>query len=182
MKRRSARRPAESSSPRATAGRLDVFERSRQKAAPWLDDLMEKLGWDDRHRAYEALGVVLHVFRDRLPLQECVSLGAQLPLLLRGLYYQNWDLSEFPQKYRYAREFLSRVRGGLLAHRLEDAPEERVVEAVVELLMERLSSGELEVVRQVLPPEIRSFFDVDGDSSTGRRWLNEERAWDKFSK
>ena len=182
MKRRSARKAAESSWPRATADRLDVFERSRQKASAWLDDLMGKLGWDDRHRTYEALGVVLHVFRDRLPLQECVSLGAQLPLLLRGLYYQNWDLSEFPRKYRHAREFLSLVRGGLLAHRLEDAPEERVVQAVTELLMDRLSSGELEAVRRALQPEIRSFFEIGDNSGTGRRWLNEERAWDKFSK
>jgi len=182
MKRRSARRVAESSGSRTPADRLDVFERSRQKAAPWLDELMGKLGWDDRHRTYEALGVVLHAFRDRLPLQECVSLGAQLPLLLRGLYYQNWDLSEYPRKYRHAREFLSRVRGGLLAHRLEDAPEERVVEAVTELLMERLSSGELETVRRALPPEIRSFFEIGGTSETSGRWLNEERAWDKFSK
>jgi uncharacterized protein (DUF2267 family) len=182
MKRRSARKAAESSWSRTTADRLDVFERSRQKASPWLDDLMGKLGWEDRHRTYEALGVVLHVLRDRLPLQECVTLGAQLPLLLRGLYYQNWDLSEFPRKYRHARDFLSRVRGGLLAHRLEDAPEERVTQAVTELLMERLCSGELGAVRRALPPEIRSFFEVAGNSEAGRRWLNEERAWDKFSR
>jgi len=143
---------------------------------------MGKLGWDDLHRAYEALGVVLHVVRDRLPLQECVSLGAQLPLLLRGLYYQNWDLSEFPRKYRHAREFLSLVRGGLLAHRLENAPEERVVQAVAEVLMDRLSSGELEAICRALPPEIRSYFEIGGNPESGRRWLNEERAWDKFSK
>jgi uncharacterized protein (DUF2267 family) len=182
MKRRSARRPADRSGPPATVEPLDVFERSLQKAGPWLDDLVAKLGWDDRHRAYEALGVVLHVFRDRLPLRECVSLGAPLPLLLRGLYYQNWDLSEFPQKYRHAREFLSRVRGGLLAHRLEDVPEERVVQAVAEVLTERLSPGDLEAIRRALPPEIRDFFEIGSSTETGRRWLNEERAWDKFSK
>ena len=65
---------------------------------------------------------------------------------------------------------------------MKDAPEERVAQAVIELLMERLSSGELEAVRRALPAEIRSFFEIAEASETDRRWLNEERAWDKFSK
>jgi uncharacterized protein (DUF2267 family) len=157
-----------------------VFERSVQKASAWLDDLMGRLGWDDRHQTYEALGVVLRAFRDRLPLPVTVSLGAQLPLLLRGLYYQNWELAGTPEQYRHAREFLSRVRGGLLQHRLDDVPEERLVQGVIELLRSRLSLGELNEVRRSLPPDLRSLFDVTASSEPADRWLPEERAWDKF--
>jgi len=138
--------------------RIDVFERAVQKADVWIDDLMARLRWDDRHQAYEALGAVLHVLRDRMPVGEAVDLGAQLPLLLRGLFYQNWDVSVSPEKYRRADEFLAHVRAALLDLRLEFIPEEDLVEAVAGLLADRMSKGELESVRRVLPGEIRGFF------------------------
>jgi len=137
---------------------MDVFERAIQKADQWIDDLMARLRWDDRHQAYESLGAVLHVLRDRMPVGEAVDLGAQLPLLLRGLFYQNWDVSVSPEKYRHADEFLAHVRAALFDLRLEFVPEEDLVEAVAGVLANRLSKGELESVRRVLPTDIRAFF------------------------
>jgi uncharacterized protein (DUF2267 family) len=160
--------------------RLDVFERAIQKADRWIDDLADYLGWTDRHQTYEALGVVLQVLRDRLPVEEAVDLGAQLPILIRGLYYQNWDVSANPEKYRHADEFLGHVRCGLLSHRMEFVPEERLVEAVAGLLSDRLSQGELDGIRRALPAEIRGFFSVPGKEAL-KRWYKEERAWEKYS-
>ncbi len=57
----------------------------------WLENLMEELGWQERDRAYQALRVVLHALRDRLPQKDLAALGAQLPLLIRGIYYEGWD-------------------------------------------------------------------------------------------
>lgn len=169
-----------------TTPRLDVFERAVQKADRWIDDLKDALGWHNRHHTVEALGVVLHVLRDRLPVQEAVDLGAQLPLLLRGLYYQNWDVSVNPEKYRHAKDFLEHIRAGLLKHRLEPVAEERLVDAVTRVLSDRISEGELAGIRRALPPEIRSFFGAVGQPDSAgkepmKRWYNEERAWDKFS-
>jgi uncharacterized protein (DUF2267 family) len=166
---------------------MNVFERFIQKAGRWIDDLERLLGWNDPHHTYEALGVVLHVLRDRLPVEEAIDLGAQLPLLLRGLYFQNWDVSLNPEKYRHAKDFLAHVRAGLIAHRLEYVPEERLVEAVAQVLSERVSEGEFASIRRALPAEIRRFFGGAGpiEIHPGRghrkRWITEERAWDKFS-
>jgi uncharacterized protein (DUF2267 family) len=171
-----------------TTTRINVFERFIQKAGRWIDDLERLLGWQDPHQTYEALGVVLHVLRDRLPVQEAVDLGAQLPLLLRGLYFQNWDVSLNPEKYRHAKDFLAHVRAGLVAHRLDFVPEERLVEAVALILSERISEGEYISIRRSLPAEIRKFFGGAGppelhpaERSQRKRWITEERAWDKFS-
>lgn len=158
---------------------LDVFERALQEAGPWQDDLMTKLGWADPHQAYETLGMEFRVYQDCLPLEESVHreyLGAPLPFLLRGLYYRDWDVSAVPRKYRHARESLNRVRGGLLTHRLDFVPGERVVQAVTELLLERLSDGELQAIRRVLPSEIHDFFDPESTSESSRRSVTEERA------
>jgi len=140
--------------------RMDVFERALQKADHWIDDLLERLGWDDRHQGYEALGAVLHVLRDRLPVGEAVDLGAQLPLLLRGMFYQDWDVSVSPERYRHADEFMAHIRAALLELRLEFVPEKDLVEAVAGMLANRLPKGELNSIRRVLPSEIRAFFTV----------------------
>jgi uncharacterized protein (DUF2267 family) len=141
---------------------------------------MDRLDWDDQHQTYEALGVVMQTLRDRLPIAVVVSLGAQLPLLIRGLYYQNWELPAAPEKYRHVQDLLSRVRGGLLEHRLDFVPEERLVQAVIDLLRTHVSLGELNEVRRALPPQLRSLFDATGAPESSNRWLPRERAWDKF--
>jgi|SRR5205823_6888539 len=69
---------------------VDVFDTTLQKTSVWLKGVMEKMGWEDRHRAYSVLRAVLHALRDRLIVDEAVNLGAQLPMLIRGFYYEGW--------------------------------------------------------------------------------------------
>src|SRR6266568_3524840 len=68
---------------------LEVFDKTLQTTNIWLDEIMAKLG-PDRRIAWHALGAVLHALRDRLQIGLAVHLGAQLPLLVRGLYYDQW--------------------------------------------------------------------------------------------
>jgi len=65
---------------------LDIFDRTLQITNTWLDEIMEALG-PDRQVAWHTLGAVLRAVRDRVPPALAVHLGAQLPLLVRGLYY-----------------------------------------------------------------------------------------------
>ena len=69
---------------------LDVLDRSVEKANIWINDVATELGTTDRHEAYRALRAFLHVLRDRLPVAETAQLSAQLPLLVRGVFYENW--------------------------------------------------------------------------------------------
>lgn len=163
---------------------LDVFDRAAQRALQWLDALQERMDWQNRHRAYEALGIVLHVLRDRLPVQEAADLGAQLPLLVRGLYYQNWDPSINPEKYRHAEDFVLHVRAGLREHRMEFVPEGRLIDAVAGLLADHISEGELADVRRALPGPIRRLFGLEGLADapgSEPRWREEQRGWEKHS-
>ena len=76
----------------------------------WLENLMEELGWQERDRAYQALRVVLHALRDRLPQKDLAALGAQLPLLIRGIYYEGWDPTGKALKDCEKEDFLGRSR------------------------------------------------------------------------
>ena len=74
-----------------------------------LGDLMEDLGWQDRCGAYHALQAVLHAVRDRLPVEGVAALGAQLPLLVRGIYYEGWSPSGKPLKESDKEDFLAHI-------------------------------------------------------------------------
>jgi uncharacterized protein (DUF2267 family) len=66
------------------------FDTTVQKTNIWLKDLMEVTG-GDRGKAYQALRALLHALRDRLTVEEAVEFGAQLPMLIRGIYYEGWN-------------------------------------------------------------------------------------------
>src|SRR6185312_14880455 len=88
---------------------VEVFGSTVEKSYSWLHDLMTELGWQDPHRAYRALRAVLHTLRDRLTVDEVAQLGAQLPMLIRGLYYEGWDPSGKPLRERHREQFLAHI-------------------------------------------------------------------------
>ncbi|HSM19769.1 MAG TPA: DUF2267 domain-containing protein, partial [Hyphomicrobiales bacterium] len=68
------------------AGHIDAVDTTIQTTNIWLNELDQAMGWDHRQRTYRLLRAVLHALRDRLPVNEATDLGAQLPLLIRGIY------------------------------------------------------------------------------------------------
>jgi len=136
---------------------LESFDATVQKSNIWLKEIMEKEGWDDRHRAYIALRAVLHAMRDRLTVDEAVHLGSQLPMLVRGMYYEGWDPSKNPQKIRTKEEFLSRIARGY-ERAQPDIDPENALRAVLKLLSEKISCGEMEDVKHSFPAEIQELW------------------------
>jgi uncharacterized protein (DUF2267 family) len=126
----------------------------------WLKELMEELGWEDRHQAYRALGSVLHALRDRLTVAEAADLGAQLPMLIRGLYYEGWNPNGKPDKKLKKEEFLARIGADFRGH-AEIFPE-GVAWAVFKLLQRHVSAGEIGDVKHVLPAQIRLLWPEGG--------------------
>jgi uncharacterized protein (DUF2267 family) len=135
---------------------LDVFDRTLQKTNLWLDELGADL-MVDRHHAYRALRAVLHVLRDRLPPAAAVELAAQLPMLVRGFYYEGWVPSATPTHVRHVEELLAEVCERLVP---ESDPSygEEVILAVLGLLARHLTDGELDTVKGCLPRELRSLW------------------------
>jgi uncharacterized protein (DUF2267 family) len=139
---------------------LDVFDKTLQVTHTWLDEIMAELG-PDRRVAYHALQAVLHALRDRLPLGLAAHLGAQLPLLVRGTYYENWHPQPGTTRERSQEEFLERVGAGLQGTRPVNAGQAtRVVFATIG---RHVTEGQVEKVRRSLPKDIRGLWpDVPG--------------------
>src|SRR5262249_12243642 len=131
---------------------LDTFDATVHKSNEWLNELMQVLDWRDKHKAYRALAATVHALRDRLTIAEAAQLGAQLPMLLRGTYYEGWHPSGKPLKERHKEEFLA-----LIARELDGAYDpETVARAVFLLLANRVSNGEIADVKHALPAEVRA--------------------------
>jgi uncharacterized protein (DUF2267 family) len=121
----------------------------------WIDDLMRRLGWHDRERVYRVLLATLHALRDALAGDEAVYIGAQLPPLLRGLYYEGWH----PGTRGAARSrtaFLERIHDGV--HRDPGIDAEEVARAVFALLAARLPAAEIEDAKAATPKPLHNLW------------------------
>ena len=127
---------------------ISDFNVAVHAADDWIDDLTKRLGWQDRERVYLALLATLHALRDHLARDEAVYIGAQLPTLLRGLYYDGWHPGARPAtKSRSA--FLERIHDGV--HRDPGVDAEQVARAVFALLTARLPASEIEDAKAATP-------------------------------
>src|SRR5882762_10797233 len=134
---------------------LSVFDTTLQKTNQWLNDLMQLLDWGDKNKSYLALRVTLHALRDRLTIEEIAQLAAQLPMLIRGFYYEGWDPTGKPVKERHRDEFLARIQRELAGYEIDS---EQVARAVFLVVSNRISEGEIEDVEHVLPREVRDLW------------------------
>jgi uncharacterized protein (DUF2267 family) len=131
-----------------------TFSTTVDKTNRLLKDIEDAYGWphDLRNQSYDALREVLHALRDRLTVAEAAEFGAQLPMLVRGLYYEGWRPERTPVKMS-REEFLQRIHD-----RLEfDVDDQGGVESLVSTVLSALSTfvtpGEWEDVRSHLPKD-----------------------------
>jgi uncharacterized protein (DUF2267 family) len=122
----------------------------------WINELDERLGWNNKGRSYRLLKTVLHTLRDCLQTNEAVDLAAQLPELLRGAYYEQWRPTTTPVKKRSKADFIARVENSFRRDPL--AQPSQSVTAVFELLSKKITAGEIEDVRNALPEELRQLW------------------------
>jgi uncharacterized protein (DUF2267 family) len=144
---------------------LDVFDRTIHLTNAWLDEIIDWLEETpssvprDKHVAWHALGAVLRALRDRVPLELAAHLGAQLPLLVRGTYYDQWRPSETPQRWRTAEEFVAVIAadlGSLGIVALDDAAD--AADAVFRTLNHHVDPGQVAKIRHALPEDIRALW------------------------
>lgn len=131
-----------------------TLDSSLQTTREWLRDVQEEMGLDDEQRAYRVMRAVLHVLRDRLTVEEAAQFAAQLPLVLKGMYYHEWNPTGKPLKIRDREEFLDRIAENLMR---EHDPRE-ACRAVFSVLERRMPGGELDDVKQSLPENIRELW------------------------
>lgn len=147
--------------------RLSTFDKTTAKTYDWLADVSDALGCEDTRSAYAALRATLHALRDHLTVDEGAQFAAQLPTLLRGVFYESWKPSHSVDRSRDHAPFLLEVERELVDHpELTDVAE--VVSSVFEVIAGRVAEGEIEQVIHQLPREVRELW-PNAENSVDRR-------------
>jgi uncharacterized protein (DUF2267 family) len=132
---------------------LEGIDHAVQQAHIWINDVEKRLDWNNKPRAYRLLKTVLHALRDHLQVEAAAHLGAQLPTLIRGVYYEQWRPAATPVRDRHLESFLAAIDQTFSSDPLDDTAE--AVATVLNLLSDRISAGEVAKVRQSLPAQLR---------------------------
>ncbi|MEV6653124.1 DUF2267 domain-containing protein [Streptomyces sp. NPDC051219] len=129
------------------------FDTMVDKANGLLKEIEEAFGWpkDRRKQSYAALRAVLHPLRDRLTVDESAQFGAQLPTLIRGIYYDGWRPAETPVKMD-KEGFLTRVRQEF-PYSIE-GDTEQLVRTVAGVVKGHVSDGEWADVKAGMPTSL----------------------------
>jgi uncharacterized protein (DUF2267 family) len=138
---------------------FDPLDHAAQTAHAWLSSVTHEFATDDRHFAYRALRAWLHTLRDRLTVGTAVDFAAQLPELLRGMYYDGWQPAKAPIKYGPDEYRLRFAQEATIA--IEEVP--RAAAAVTAALRDRLAPGQLDRTLALFPAALRTI--IQGPST-----------------
>jgi uncharacterized protein (DUF2267 family) len=133
--------------------RVGSLDSTIQKTNEWLAELSELMGTDPE-TAYDALRGTLTTVRDLLAVEEAAQFAAEMPMLIRGVYFTGWSPSNAPERY-HRQEFLAEIsrRAGMGGDASDVADAAR---AVFTVLARRMSAGEVSDVLGQLPKDVQA--------------------------
>lgn len=141
---------------------LETLDHSLQTTHSWINELDDALGWNNRHRSYRLLRATLQVLRDCLPLSEAAHLSAQLPLLIRGVFFEHWRPAVEHPRHWDADRFFAAIDSHFANDPVEDLADS--VCEVFTVLANHVSVGEIDHVLACLPKDIRMIW-PDGETA-----------------
>ena len=132
------------------------LERTVHETEIWLNELADDPIFPSKDAAYSVLRATLQNLRNRLSVEEATDLGAELPALVRGVYYDGFDPSQIPEKFD-REEFVVRVADQLRAL-TENIDTEAGIRAIFQFLQKKVSAGEIKDVVSNLPKDIQEMW------------------------
>jgi uncharacterized protein (DUF2267 family) len=137
---------------------IPILDKNIHQTMTWIYAIEDTCGWDNDNpkRTFAALRAVLHTLRDMLPVESAIHLSAQLPLFIRGLFFENWSTHSNKQKIRKSQDFIIQVAEELAPY--PDMNVSEVIKCVLQVLSERISVGEYEKILAILPKELKYMF------------------------
>ncbi len=131
---------------------LDTFDTTVQQTNELLNKVEEKLGWEKRRdQSYALLRISLQALRDRLPVHHAVHLGAELPMLVRGFYYEGWEPDKVPVKIN-KESFIENIRREFQYSSTQGITQ--LVNIALSTVLDSVSEGTKQQIKEVLPEAI----------------------------
>ena len=137
---------------------VNLFDKQCQEANHFIKDLAMQLGTpEDIDHAVRVLRYVFRALRRRLVPDESLHIVSQLPLILKGIYVDGWNIYEPLSEAKTFDEFLYDIRNN---ERKADVDftnydlAKKKISAVFNALKKIISGGELDHFRDELPKEL----------------------------
>lgn len=135
---------------------IHVFERTTHEAHEWVNDLAGRTGWSNEREVLHLLRAVMTKIRDHLPVDEMAQFSAQLPIILRGMFFEGWQPKLTPVRERRAADFIASIDavvGDVIGYQ---GPAD--IKAVFNTINAHISRGEIEDIRACLPQDLRDMW------------------------
>ncbi len=134
-----------------------VIDTTVQKSMKMINEVSDEAHIDDPHAAFQGLRATLQTLRDRLPAGEAAQLGAQLPRLICGFYYEGWKPAAEPRKDRTKEEFLDHIRS-YMQDTEPNIDAELTARSVFNVVGKSVSQGEIDDIKNAMPEELRDLW------------------------
>lgn len=139
------------------SNRVSVFEQSVEKSQQWIAELHEELHWMSADACYHLLRAVLQTLRDQLSVDEAAQFAAQIPLVLRGSFYECWNPQTMAPRTLGKDDFISAVKAKLAPVGNLRYEIDKGVLAALLVIKRHIGRGEMDEVIGALQPTMRSF-------------------------
>jgi uncharacterized protein (DUF2267 family) len=143
---------------------ISSLDQSIEKTNAWLAGIADEFGADDRGLAYRILRAWLHTLRDRLTVTVAAHFAAQLPELVRGVFYDGWSPGRVPVKFGLG-EYLQRFARNA---GIDEADVARAASAVTRGVRRHVSGGALDEALHTLPTDLRQVIEPAGSAARSR--------------
>lgn len=155
---------------------MGIVSRNANKTAEWIKSLQAEMNTEDKRLAMATLRAVFQSLRDRLTLNEMAHVSAQLPVFMRGLFFEGWRPSAQPTRESKREQFLMSVYARMkYVKRPEKFDLEAATRACLRVIGKHVSAGEMKQVEKNLPADLRKLFSEE-------RWLESKEWTDALSK
>jgi uncharacterized protein (DUF2267 family) len=134
-------------------------------AQVFLRQVAQELGnRDDIDHAARVTVAVLHTLREKISVEESIHLISQLPLILKGVYVDGWDIAhEFVSESNTLEAFYDEIREHALRTAERDfgnnQQTKKNVTAVLKVMRNYVSEGEMNHIKQQMPKSIAVLFE-----------------------
>ncbi|OBG92799.1 hypothetical protein A5697_00215 [Mycobacterium sp. E3251] len=135
----------------STKTKVAALDHAIDAAHTWVNDVAKEFDTEDREFAYRVLRAWLHTLRDRLTVEASAHFAAQLPDLIRGVFYQAWNPTAVPDKYDAKAYAVRFSREANIA--LEDVG--KAASATTAAVLHHLPVAQIDKALGQLPMEIR---------------------------
>ncbi len=132
--------------------KVSAIDHAMHAAHTWVNEVAKEFDTDDREFSYGVLRAWLHTLRDRLTVEAAAHFAAQLPDLIRGVFYAGWDPGAVPVKYNAEAYAVHFAREANIS--LQDVG--KAAAAVTTALLHFLPPAQMDKALEQLPSEIRA--------------------------